>query len=133
MHSTTEIVHRTTLLSLALCACFALAACSGDTNPVRDTLVSVGAGPTLAQSPDFVQRSRPANLDYLPVGVAAPERPVQARTADEVKAVEAEMESLRSRNESAARAAVQAGATPAPEPARAAPPPARKPAPRKTP
>lgn len=137
MHSSHAILHRPALLSLALSACLTLGACSGDANPVRDTLVSVGAGPTVAPTPDFVERSRPATLDYVPVGTAAPERPVKARSADEVKAVEAEMEGLRTRNEAAARAAEKAGATPAPEPATIAPPaapvPVRKPAPRKTP
>jgi hypothetical protein len=127
MLSTARSVYRTFVKSFAMATLAALAACSGDTNPVRDTLVAVGAGPKTAESPDFVARSRPATLEYLPVGAAAPARPTAARTADEVKAAEAELDAVRARNEAAAQTAVQAGDTPAPEAATA--PTRRKPVP----
>jgi hypothetical protein len=68
------------------------------------------------ESPDFVQRSRPANLDYIPVGTSATARPTLAKTADEVKAAEAEMDAVRTRNEQAAEIARQSGETPPPKP-----------------
>jgi hypothetical protein len=112
-----------------MAALIALAACAGDSNPVRDAFVAVGAGPKTAEAPDFVARSRPATLEYQPVGSASPARPTPARTADEVKAAEAELEAVRARNLAAGQAAAQAGGTPAPE-AAAAPAP-RKAAPQK--
>ena len=120
MSSTLFILYRASVKSLSIAAVAALAACSGDANPVRDTLVAVGAGPKTAATPDFVRQSRPANLDYVPVGTAAPERPTQARTAEEVKAVEAEMDATRTRNEAAARVAAEAAGTPPPAPVKPA-------------
>jgi hypothetical protein len=112
---------RITVKSFAIAGLAGLAACSGDANPVRDIAAGVGAGPTMANTPDFVRESRPTNLEYVPVGTAAPARPTAARTATEVKAAEAEMDALKARNDAAARAAIHAGATPAPKPAGAAP------------
>jgi hypothetical protein len=111
-------LYRLSLKSFALGALTVLSACSSDTNPVRDAFVAVGAGPTTAPTPDFVKQSRPATLDYVPVGTAAPARNTPARTADQVKATEAEMDAARARNEAAGKVAVQAGATPAPAPVR---------------
>ena len=93
-----------------------LAGCNGGFNPVRDVATSVGAGPQMAATPDFVARTRPANLDYMPIGTPAPERPTPARTADEIKAAEAELDALRARNEAAGAAAAELGNTPPPEP-----------------
>jgi hypothetical protein len=121
MVSKSAHLYRTSVKSFAIAAVAGLAACSGDANPVRDIATSVGAGPTMAKTPDFVRESRPANLDYLPVGTTAPARPSPAKTADEVKAAEAEMDALKARNESAAQAAIRAGSTPAPKPAAASP------------
>ena len=81
------------LLALPCAAAFGLsllAACAGDVNPVRDLVVGVGAGPPAARTPDFVEKTRPASVDYIPVGTAAAARPTKARTADEVKAAEAD-------------------------------------------
>lgn len=88
-----------------------LGACSTDGNPVRDAVQRAGLGPKIAPAPDFVAASRPARLDYLPVA-----RPVSApspkgKRADEVKAAEAEMESLRVQNESRGAAARRAAGT----------------------
>ena len=95
-----------------------LAGCNGGFNPVRDVASAVGAGPTLAATPDFVERSRPASLEYMPIGTAGPERQTPARTADEIKAAEAELDALRARNEAAGAAAAELGNTPPPEPVR---------------
>ncbi len=111
-------------LSIPHAAAFALIvlAAAGVTgcnsNPVRDVATSLGAGPRLAPTPDFVERSRPANLDYMPIGTAVPGRPTPARTAEEIKAAEAELDALRTRNEAAGAAAAELGKTPPPEPIR---------------
>lgn len=89
-----------------------------NSNPVRDVASSLGAGPQVAPTPDFVARSRPADLDYMPIGTPVPERPTPARTADEIKAAEAELDALRARNEAAGAAAAEMGKTPPPEPVR---------------
>jgi hypothetical protein len=105
--------YQTAVKSFALALLLFVGAC----NPVRETFSAVGAGPNPTAAPDFVQQSRPANLDYIPVGRAVPERPTKARTAEEVKAAEAELEGTRARNETARNLAIKAGSTPAPEPA----------------
>lgn len=84
-----------------------LAGCMGDANPVRDQFNAAGIGPKPATAPDFVAASRPAALDYVPVGSAAPERP-RAKSAAEVAALEAELEAVRGRN--AARGGIRAPA-----------------------
>ncbi|HEX2726794.1 MAG TPA: hypothetical protein VHN20_13320 [Beijerinckiaceae bacterium] len=110
--------HRTWLDLGAAAALLALAACSSDTNPVRDIALSTGVSTPPAKSADFVERSRPDSLDYQPVGVLPPNR-AKAKTADEVKAVEAEMDQARAQNETKATSARQLGATPAPSPGNA--------------
>jgi hypothetical protein len=120
MNFTTSSLYHASIKGFALAALTMLAACSGETNPVRDVFVAAGAGPKTAATPDFVKASRPANLDYLPVGTEAARRPTPALTADQVKATEAEMDATRARNEAAGRVAAQAGATPAPAPVKSA-------------
>jgi len=88
-------------------ALLALAACSGDTNLVRDVAVATGVGTEPKPAPDFVASSRPAEVEYIRPGVAT--RPVKAKTADEVKAMEAAMEQTRAANESKAAAARELG------------------------
>jgi len=115
---------RTTFLSIPRASVFVLilsvaAGVGGcNSNPVRDVATSLGAGPRSAPTPDFVARSRPANLDYMPIGTPVPDRPTPARTAEEIKAAEAEMDALRSRNEAAGAQAAELGKTPPPEPVR---------------
>ncbi len=93
----------------------ALAACSGDLNPVRDVAVAAGVGNDRKKAEDFIETTRPENLDYMPVGVSAPPRAVTAKPVADVKAAEAEMDAIRAGNEARAAAARQAGATPAPQ------------------
>jgi hypothetical protein len=100
---------------LTAAAISALAACVTETNPVREAATAVGFGPKIEPAPDFVARSRPAKLDYIPVGTTAPNRPTPARSVDQVKAAEAELEAARAANEAAAAAARQ-GSSPAPLP-----------------
>ncbi len=66
---------------------------------------STGFATEAPQRPDFIAQTRPATLEYVPVGTAAPER-TKPKTADEVKRAEAELEALRKRH------AAQAGAAP---------------------
>ena len=109
-------IPRAPAFALVLLAASGMAGCNS--NPVRDVATSLGAGPQVAPTPDFVARSRPATLDYMPIGTPVPERPTPARTAEEIKAAEAELDALRSRNEAAGAAAAELGKTPPPEPVR---------------
>jgi hypothetical protein len=92
-------------------ALLALAACTGDANPLRDAAVSAGVGAQAKPAPDFVASSRPGELDYIRPGIAT--RAGKAKSADDVKAFEAQMEKTRAANESRARAARELGAGPA--------------------
>ena len=58
---------------------------------------------TVPEPAEFVKKSRPAAMDYRPVGVVPPARGTKVRTADEVKSLEAEMESTRRRHDVAGR------------------------------
>jgi hypothetical protein len=101
---------------LALLLASALGACSGDVNPVRDTLVDSGVGAKPRPAPEFIERSRPQDLDYLPVGVAPPPRRTAAKSEEEVRRAAAEMEAARGRNQAQAEAARRAAGAPAPQP-----------------
>src|SRR5215204_2570689 len=115
---------RTKLLSIPCAPAFVLVlfAASGlagcNSNPVRDVATSLGAGPQVAATPDFVASSRPANLDYMPIGTPVPMLPTPARTTEETKAAEAELDAPRMRNEAAGAAAAETGKTPPPGPIR---------------
>lgn len=111
-------IPRAPAFALILLAAGGMSGCNGSFNPVRDVATAVGAGPQSAATPDFVARSRPATLDYMPIGTPVPDRPTPARTAEEIKAAEAELDALRTRNEAAGAAAAEAGKTPPPEPVR---------------
>ena len=92
-------------------ALLALAACSGDVNPVRDVAVSSGVGTEPKPAPEFVASSRPGDLDYIRPGLAT--RSTQAKSAADVKAAEAAMEKVRAGNEAKAAAARELGSRPA--------------------
>jgi hypothetical protein len=92
-------------------ALLALAACSGDINPVRDVAVSAGVGTEPKPAPEFVASSRPDELDYIRPGLAT--RSAKAKTAADVKAAEAAMEKVRAGNEAKAAAARELGSRPA--------------------
>lgn len=98
------------LPSLALFAVLpALSACSTDANPVRDLALAAGIGGEPKPAPDFISRTRPGEVDYLPVGVSAPRRTARAKKATEVAKVEGEMDALKLRNEARAVEAKSAG------------------------
>jgi hypothetical protein len=90
----------------------ALAACSGDVNPVRDVALSTGIGTGPKPAPDFVASSRPETLEYTRPG-AAPAT-FRAKTAAEVQAAEAAMDQVRARNEAEAAAARELGSAQGP-------------------
>ena len=100
---------RVLLIACAVAAA-GLAGCSGDTNYVRDVAVATGIGAKRKKPADFVENSRPAAVDYAPVGVAAPKRAVAAKPAGAVKVGEAEMDALRAANEARAKETKAAGA-----------------------
>ena len=118
----TPVASRALGAALAVLGAAAVAGCAGDTNPVRDVAVATGLGPKITPAPDFVVQSRPAKLDYIPVGTSAPGRSTPARSVQDVKAAEAELAQARATNEAAAAAAQGAGAAAtAPAPAKPRP------------
>lgn len=111
MMSAAFFLSRTLVVStLAVC----LSACG---NAAGDFVRSSGLGPKTAEAQDFVAKSRPENIDFIPVGTvsAGPANP--AKKPDEVKKAEDELDSLRERNANAGASAAAAGGTPPPEPA----------------
>jgi hypothetical protein len=72
-------------------------------------------------APDFVTRTRPATLDYTPIGVSPPPRRLPVKDKESVSGAEAEMNRLRSSNEARGAQARRAGAGPAPKPPAAEP------------
>lgn len=93
----------------------ALGGCSGDGNFVRDVAMASGiTGGEPKPAPDFVSRTRTAELDYMPIGRAPPPRTYRAKDKTAVASAEAEMNDLRSRNERRGSAARRAGKGPAP-------------------
>ena len=99
-----------------LLAALGLGGCSGDVNPVRDTLVASGVGGKPRAAPEFIERSRPQDLEYLPVGVAPPPRRTEAKSEEEVRRAAAEMEAARGHNQAQGEAARRAAQTPARRP-----------------
>jgi len=92
-------------------ACVALAGCAADTNPIRDVFVATGVGAERKKPVEFVEKSRPASVDFTPVGVAPPKRAVVAKPKSGVTAAEAEMDAYRTANENKAKEAKAVGAT----------------------
>jgi hypothetical protein len=90
----------------------ALGGCAGDTNPVRDLAVASGVtGGEPKPAPDFVARTRPAQAEYVPIGVSPPRRS-RAKDKNEVENAEAQMNQLSRANEARAAQARRAGAAP---------------------
>ena len=81
-----------------------LGGCAGDSNPMRDLAIASGVtGGEPKPPPDFVSRSRPGSLDYMPVGVSSPKREYRSKTAAEVGDAEKELDRVRARNEARGR------------------------------
>jgi hypothetical protein len=90
-----------------------LGGCAGDGNPVRDLALASGVtGGEPKPAPDFVVRTRPATLDYLPIGVSAPPRRFRAKDKESIEGAEAEMDRLRRANEARGAQARRAGSEP---------------------
>ena len=130
MPSTRLRPFRAAAIALTGLAVANVAACADGSNPTKELANSLGLGPKVTPPPDFVAKTRPQSLDYMPIGVPAQDRPTKARTADQIKAAEAEMDALRAQNEAAGAAAARLGETPDPKPVVA---PDKKPAKKKTP
>ena len=105
---------RLSLITITCIACATLLGCAGDTNPIRDAFVATGLGAQRRKAPEFVEKSRPAAIDFAPVGVAQPKRAVAAKTKPGVTAAEAEMDAVRAANEARARETRAIGATAGP-------------------
>jgi hypothetical protein len=93
---------RAVLLVLALTAAAATSAQDAEkkeTNPLIDFARKVKLLPDPVEPKDFVKQTRPAQTDYLPVGVVPPERDLKVKTAEELKAMEAGLDKARSRHD----------------------------------
>ncbi|MBZ6075036.1 hypothetical protein [Microvirga puerhi] len=106
-------IARTVAAGCAFLLAALLAGCGG--NATGEFVESSGLGPKMAARPDFITASRPQNLDYIPIGTPQEGRPTAAKTLDEVKAAEAELDAVRAQNQSKGEAAAQLGGTPAPQ------------------
>ncbi len=113
-------VRRIRPLALACAVAFLAGACAGEDSLARQGARATGFATTSPGAADFVAGSRPATAEYLPVGVSTPARPAP-KNADDIKKIEAELESLRSANESSAASARSLGSAPPPEPVIVAP------------
>ncbi|MGY2048695.1 hypothetical protein [Methylobacterium sp. JK268] len=99
------------LLSLgALALTPVLSACVLDGGSTRDLATSAGLVAKPVEAPDFVAQSRREGIDYLPVGVSAPARPIRARSAAGTESLAKDLDASRRRNESRGREAAKVGA-----------------------
>lgn len=102
---------------VVLTTALSLAGCSNDANLVRDAAMAAGVtGGEPRPAPDFITRTRSADVDYMPIGTPVPTRR-RPKDADAVADAEAQMNGLRSRNEALGGSARRAGRTPAAKPA----------------
>ena len=76
---------------------------AADSDALRPFTDKFNITTTVPEAAEFVKKSRPATMEYRPVGVVPPARGTKVRTADEVKRLEAEMESTRRRHDVAGR------------------------------
>jgi hypothetical protein len=118
------MTQKTRIFMTALVGLGALAfgGCAGDLNPVRDVFVGVGAGAAPAPAPDFVEASRAsAPTGYVPIAVT-PDRETPVKTAEEVAALEAELEETRADSLARGDRVRRLAIGPAPEPVVVPPP-----------
>ncbi|MEN3930688.1 hypothetical protein WJT86_06365 [Microvirga sp. W0021] len=107
------MVRRSALLMACVIGAFAVAGCSHDVNPVRDTFASMGAAAKVPPAPDFVVASRSYEQgDYIPVGIRQPPRKYPARTPEQIKAVEGQLDAARNRTDAQGRAVLRESAAP---------------------
>lgn len=87
-------------LNLSACAQQRAALSSATT----EVATAVGQGPKVLEPKDFVRASRPESIDYMPVGVNAPPRPIKPQAPEGVKNLEAQLEQRRLANENLSKA-----------------------------
>ena len=92
-----------------------LSGCVGEDNVLKNTAKLADFAKTPVESKEFVKASRPENLAYIPVGTKVT-RENRKLTPAEFKALEADLDVTRTKNEAAGAAAKIAGATPPPAP-----------------
>jgi hypothetical protein len=82
------------LVSLAGTACSNAgdSAASGIKAPIRGVAEATGFATTTPEAKDFVKSSRNPAADYMPVGITPPARPLKAKNAEEVRAMESDLE-----------------------------------------
>lgn len=100
------------VLSLTLFVC---AGCAGN-SPVRGLATTTGFATDTPEGADFVKQTRPAQLEYRPVGVKPPERAMKPMTEEELKGLEGSLEARRNSNEAQAAAAKALSNTPMAQP-----------------
>jgi hypothetical protein len=94
----------------------ALGGCVGEGSATRGVAEATGLATTPQESKPWVQQTRRAGADYIPVGTVAT-RAAPRRSVEEFKRIEAGLESRRLRNEAAGNTARSLATTPAPAPA----------------
>ena len=67
-------------------------------NPIKSVVETVGFATTAPEPQGFVKATRPATLEYMPVGITPPARSLKPKKADEVKKMEDELMATRDRN-----------------------------------
>lgn len=73
-------------------------------SPIRGAAELTGFATTVPPAADFVAQSRKGEPEYMPVGITPPARSLKARSPQEVKALEAELDNtLRQHNAASGR------------------------------
>ncbi len=102
-------------LFLVLVPALALAGCQTANQIVKAPAKLVGFAADAPDPKDFVKQSRPDELNYIPVGTKVT-REAKKMTPAEFRAIEADLDAARTRNEAAGAEAKIAGTTPPPAP-----------------
>jgi hypothetical protein len=68
-------------------------------NPLTDLARRAKLMPEPVEPKDFVKQSRPAQTDFLPVGVMPPDRRLKVKSPEELKAMQADLEAAGLRHE----------------------------------
>lgn len=66
--------------------------------PIRGTAELTGFATTPPEAKDFVKQTRNPDADFMPVGVTPPARSIRAKTPDEIKAMESDLDSTLQRH-----------------------------------
>ena len=77
----------------------AVAADSDGEHPMDSVLKMLNLKADEGKPLDFVEKTRPGSVDYVPVGKKHPDRVIKPKTAAEVKASEAELDGARIRQQ----------------------------------